>query len=548
MKTKTILCLLSVVLFACAGNAFGSVPTAISPEGVIPVVEGNRPLFIWSGVEGAVAYRLDVFRSETEGVPLYEEMKAVTDPLLSNQMSAHVLSWRPPSAECFDPQGAYVWYVQAIGCDGQGNWSKGKPFVFSERTVLSPRPSLTEDLYNTFVGDEAGNSNTTGYYNIFAGSQSGYSNTSGDNHAFLGYASGYSNTTGSNNTFIGYEAGYSNTSGYCNTFLGSLAGYSSTTAEHNCFLGYRSGYSNTTGYLNTFLGYMAGTDNTTGGNNTFVGYVAGRKNTTGYYNTCLGNNAGYSNTEGSRNVFLGNRAGYYETGSNKLYIDNSDTSNPLVYGDFGTNSLQVNGTLRCTSRLLTNGASAWGSAPFVLGQDTLNRGIIITDKAASNQKNIYFGWNVGETHEYAEIFALQEDVEYKNLVFNPNGANVGIRNTTPLHPLHMGSGAYVSTGGVWTNASSREYKKDIKQLTAEKAMDALTRLNPVEFAYKADSEEKHVGFIAEEAPSLVATKDRKGMSPMDVVAVLTRVVQQQNETIGRLSKRVAELEKRTALR
>ncbi|MBW1780616.1 MAG: tail fiber domain-containing protein, partial [Deltaproteobacteria bacterium] len=195
---------------------------------------------------------------------------------------------------------------------------------------------------------------------------------------------------------------------------------------------------------------------------------------------------------------------------------------------------------------------------FVLGQDTLNRGIIITDKAASNQKNIYFGWNVGARHEFAEIFAIQEGIAYMNLVVNPNGGLFGIGTTSPTHPLEMGSGAYVTTGGVWTNASSREYKKDIQQLTAEKAMDALTRLKPVEFAYKADSEERHVGFIAEEVPDIVASKDRKGMSPMDVVAVLTKVVQEQQrliqeqkamvqkqqQTIGELSKKVAELQSR----
>ena len=202
-----------------------------------------------------------------------------------------------------------------------------------------------------------------------------------------------------------------------------------------------------------------------------------------------------------------------------------------------------NGSVSSAARLLSNGAAAWGSAPFVLGQDTGNRGIIVTDKAASNQKNIYFGWNVGTTHEYAEIFALQEGVAYKNLILNPAAGYVGIGTTSPSHPLQMASGAYVSSGGVWTNASSREYKTDIKKLSTQKAIDALKQLDPVEFAYKADTEEKHVGFIAEDAPELVATKDKKGMSSMDVVAVLTKVVQEQQATIAELSKRLAVVEK-----
>ncbi|MFO7984262.1 MAG: tail fiber domain-containing protein, partial [Desulfatiglandaceae bacterium] len=130
----------------------------------------------------------------------------------------------------------------------------------------------------------------------------------------------------------------------------------------------------------------------------------------------------------------------------------------------------------------------------------------------------------------------------KNLILNPGGGHVGIGTTDPSFPLQMGSGAYVSAGGVWTNASSREYKQDIKDLACDEALDALNSLKPVKFNYKVNPEESHVGFIAEDAPDMVATKDKKGMSPMDVVAVLTRVVQDQQKTIEKLSRKVARLE------
>jgi len=198
--------------------------------------------------------------------------------------------------------------------------------------------------------------------------------------------------------------------------------------------------------------------------------------------------------------------------------------------------------------LYSNGAGSWGGAPMVLGQSLGNRGIVITDKVATYPKNIYFGWNPGVSFDYVELFALQEKVGYKNIVFAPNGGYVGIGTTSPSYPLQMGSGAYVTTGGVWTNASSREYKKDIKRLSTQKAIDALKQLDPVEFAYKVGSEERHVGFIAEDVPTLVATKDRKGMSPMDVVAVLTKVVQAQQKTIAGLTREVAMLKKSADLK
>jgi hypothetical protein len=63
----------------------------------------------------------------------------------------------------------------------------------------------------------------------------------------------------------------------------------------------------------------------------------------------------------------------------------------------------------------------------------------------------------------------------------------------------------------------------------------------VTYEYKASPGEHHVGFIAEDVPDLVATADRKGMSAMDVVAVLTKVVQQQQKTIAELQAQMAEL-------
>jgi len=218
----------------------------------------------------------------------------------------------------------------------------------------------------------------------------------------------------------------------------------------------------------------------------------------------------------------------------------------IVKNASGANTFKVEDTGRVTSisGMVVNGASEWGSSPFVLGQDAGNRGIVITNKAASNPKNIYFGWNTGTSQDYAEIFALQENVAWMNLVLAPNGGNVGIGTKSPTQPLQMGSGAYVSAGGVWTNASSRAYKQDIKTLTGDEAVETLAALRPVHFSYKVDPKESHVGFIAEDAPDLVASKDRKGMSAMDVVAVLTKVVQDQQKTIAELSRKVAALEQK----
>lgn len=111
------------------------------------------------------------------------------------------------------------------------------------------------------------------------------------------------------------------------------------------------------------------------------------------------------------------------------------------------------------------------------------------------------------------------------------GIGTDVSALNPDSPIHHTSGARLTVGGTWQNASSRRLKHDITDLTSASARDAVERLRPVTFAYDADPDEKHVGFVAEEVPDLVASKDRTSLSPMDIVAVLTKVAQDQRRTI-----------------
>ncbi|HNP35472.1 MAG TPA: SH3 domain-containing protein [Woeseiaceae bacterium] len=118
--------------------------------------------------------------------------------------------------------------------------------------------------------------------------------------------------------------------------------------------------------------------------------------------------------------------------------------------------------------------------------------------------------------------------------------NVGIGESNPSQPLQMASGAYVSAGGVWTNASSRAKKQDISELGSSDALEALTELKAVQFHYRDELDETYLGFIAEDVPELVAMKDRQSLSPMDIVAVLTKVVQDQQLRIAALEARLVQ--------
>ncbi|MCP5104360.1 MAG: hypothetical protein GY950_13310 [bacterium] len=122
---------------------------------------------------------------------------------------------------------------------------------------------------------------------------------------------------------------------------------------------------------------------------------------------------------------------------------------------------------------------------------------------------------------------------------------MGIGATSPGHPIEVtiANGAYLNTSGNWVNPSSRKLKENIRSLTTEEAVDTLNGLNPVKYNYKVDNTETCAGFIAEDVPDLVAVKDRKGMVTMDVVAVLTKVVKEQQKIITKLNERIEKLEK-----
>lgn len=149
-----------------------------------------------------------------------------------------------------------------------------------------------------------------------------------------------------------------------NTAAGARSMLFNTTGFFNSAFGSSALRKNTTGERNTGIGVFALQNNTTGMHNTAVGVEALNVNTTGTGNTALGYRAG-AEAMGTNNVFIGREAGNYEQGNDKLYIDNSPIEQPLIYGDFATDSMVVHGKLAFT----TDGT---GNAVGVVARDSEN--------------------------------------------------------------------------------------------------------------------------------------------------------------------------------
>ncbi|HEX4483985.1 MAG TPA: hypothetical protein VH081_09370 [Solirubrobacteraceae bacterium] len=218
---------------------------------------------------------------------------------------------------------------------------------------------LTTGGGNTAVGENAGVNITTGEENVAIGCESLATQQTATGNIAVGFRALNQNTTGSGCVAIGYSAMNENKTGLENTAVGWKAMFENT-ASRNTAYGFEALRNNTTGAEGVAVGRGTLTRNTTGEGNVAVGAVAMTESTTGNYNTAVGLFAlgelvtGRENTAvgvaaggecaGSGNVFLGATAGYKEKGSNRLYIANSETTEPLIFGVFPNEQLTFNAT------------------------------------------------------------------------------------------------------------------------------------------------------------------------------------------------------------
>ena len=226
------------------------------------------------------------------------------------------------------------------GIGAGDNLSNSEAWRNSFVGVLAGNSAITSDD-NTFIGYASGQTTGLGYENVMVGSESGFDNSQGNKNVFIGFNAGYENVAGDNNTFVGNLAGFGN-KGDDNVCIGSNSGEN---------LG-RVGILNY-GKENTFVGTSAGTNTTSGDNNTFIGHDTGLNNVSGDENTMLGAYAG-EGVDVSGSVMIGYGAGTGEMSDNRLYISNSDTSSPLIYGEFDNALLRVNGTLEMAGSYLAS--------------------------------------------------------------------------------------------------------------------------------------------------------------------------------------------------
>ncbi|WP_379150972.1 tail fiber domain-containing protein [Paenibacillus sp. sgz5001063] len=233
-----------------------------------------------------------------------------------------------------------------------------------------------------------------------------------------------------------------------------------------------------------------------------------------------------------------------------------------------TAKLDVNGNVAVTGKLLASDAELSGKLTAkdasltgklsvkdaeISGSLTVSQGIEVT---RGTDKKARIIWDTSNNVWQAGIEDNLQTLVCKDAVYDEltqlAGAvtldsknNIGIGKTpTDDYKLDV-EGNLRATN--FAQTSSRTFKENITSLPVKKALELLNKLKPVTFNYKAENSKKqNIGFIAEDVPQIFSTADHKSVVLMDIIGVLTTVVQKQQKEAQDMRKQVNELQVQVA--
>ncbi len=112
----------------------------------------------------------------------------------------------------------------------------------------------------------------------------------------------------------------------------------------------------------------------------------------------------------------------------------------------------------------------------------------------------------------------------------------------PSHPIHVGdstiansgNGAHLTSGGVWTNGSSRSFKQDFQNVDTSAILDRVLALPVLQWRYKSEAASLHLGPIAEDFKAAFGLGgDERYIGTVDADGVALAAIQGLNSKLER---------------
>ncbi|MEL6661258.1 MAG: tail fiber domain-containing protein, partial [Bacteroidota bacterium] len=230
------------------------------------------------------------------------------------------------------------------------------------------------------------------------------------------------------------------------------------------------------------------------------------------------------------NVIIGSYAGGTSNVSQTLFIDNTDTNTPLIYGEFDNKLLTVNGTLEAKESITSDNDYVFTVENTANSNNSNNNGMLI--KAGHDEFN--------------------QDEESSLIRFNtPNGTNLG--------RIRQESGSEIKL----ITSSDRRLKENI--LPTKYGLADILQIEVRDYNFITDADD-HIktGFIAQQLhtvfPTAVAVGDDAktnpwgvdyaGLTPLlvkgmqdqqQLIDVQNELLQQQQQQINELQVRVDKI-------
>jgi trimeric autotransporter adhesin len=392
-----------------------------------------------------------------------------------------------------------------------------------------------------FNGDGAGLTNL----NVSAAQLTSIGNTGGGSGNFFVGPSGNSTMNGYYNTAIGFDALNFDTTGNQNSAVGADALHFDTSGAYNAANGFSALYLNTNGSYNMADGAYALEVCSSGSNNVALGYAALQSIATGSGNIAIETRAGTALASGNDNIDIDN-AGFGDE-SDTIRIGTSQTK-AVMAGIYNGNIASSSGLVCVDPSGLLSSVPAGGavlSGNLEIGTSPADyrqlemgggnsQGFLYGSYPAFGD-GIHLGYNyyadaAGNDHIINAGGATSRiTVTYGAIVLADSG---GVANAAPTVERLVANATGVIVNGTFNNNSDRNAKKNFASVSPSDLLDKVLRLPISEWSYKTDPATRHIGPMAQDFYSVfnIGT-DEKHIAPIDEGGVALAAIQGLNQKL-----------------